>query len=320
MNRTWWGVVGVLVVLGIGALFFSPSFFNQLENIQKTDTDTKEESPSLFDVVKSALIPNSLSVVAFGEVGPEYGGARLADTILLVHFLPDQKKGYMISIPRDLWISDGEEQFKINEVLFRKKIPQALLEIKDLTGIEPDGYTIVNLSLVRDAVDFLEGVDVTLDAPAIDWVSGFTLPVGTHHLDGEDAVWLLRNRYNREGDFFREKNQQKVVEAAILAFQKLPREKKLEFIKKFVFTAQVLSQAHVDFSKLTPFVLDPELAKVSLEHIILDYETGLFKIDSVPLHTAATTTYVSVVLPSAGFERYEEIRAYIQNRIMNDEE
>lgn len=316
MNKTWWGILGIIVVVGAGVFF--AIFSSQKTHDGATSSEIIGGTTSLLDAVKEAFTPDSLSIVAFGEVGPEYGGARLADAILLVHFLPEKKEGYMVSIPRDLWMSDGEEEFKINEVLFRKKIPQGLLEIEALTGIAPDGYTILNLSLVRNAVDFLGGVEVTLDAPAIDWVSGYTLPAGTHYLNGEDAVWLLRNRYNKEGDFFREKNQQKVVTAAIIAFQKLSREKKLEFVKKFVFTSQVLSQAHIDFSKLTPFVLDPELANVSLEHIVLDYQTELFKIDSVPLHTAATTTYVSVVLPSAGFEQYGEIRAYIQEKITGE--
>ena len=312
MSKSWWGVLGVIVIVGAGLLFMTPSLKREYS---KTPEGQNSDTVSLLDAIKGALAPDSLSIVAFGEVGPEYGGARLADAILLVHFLPNEKKGYLISIPRDLWIQEGEIQFKINEVLFRKKIPQVLSEIKDITGITPDGYVIVDLSLVRDAIDFLGGIEVTLDVPAIDWVSGFTLPAGTHYLNGEDAVWLLRNRYNKEGDFFREKNQQKIVEATIQLFQKVSREEKLEFIKKFVFTSEVLSQAHIDFSKLTPFVVDPELTKVSLEHIVLDYQTQLFKIGSVPLYASATTTYVSVVLPSAGFEQYDEIREYIQKKI-----
>lgn len=314
MKKFWWGVLGVVILFGVGALLAAI-----IPGASHTSPGSSDEpsylDTSLFDMISSALTPSSLNVVVFGEVGPEYGGARLADTILLVRFLPDQKKGYLISIPRDLWIGDEKEQFKINEVLAKKKIPQALEEIESLTGVAPDGYAVINLSLVREAIDFLGGVDVTLDQPAIDWVSGYTLSAGTHHLNGEDAVWLLRNRYNREGDFFREKNQQKVVEAAIIAFRKLPREQKLEFVKKFIFTPQVLSQSRIDFSKITPFVLDPDLAKVSLEHVVLDYETQLFTIKSLPIQGAATTTYISVVMPTEGFEQYGKIREYIQAQI-----
>jgi len=141
------------------------------------------------------------------------------------------------------------------------------------------------------------------------------MKAGPQHLNGEDAVWLIRNRYNREGDFFREKNQQAVIKSAFDKFIALSKEKKIDFFKEFILNPSILANAQIDMSLLTPYIFDSNLTEISLESVVLDFSTKLLKTGYISLPVGATTTNVSVLIPSAGFENYQEIKKYIQEKV-----
>lgn len=276
------------------------------------NTTPLQDLSSIFnDIFKSSEI----NVLVLGRPGVDYNGGDLADSIIYVHFDPDKNEASLISIPRDLWISDSQEQFKINEVLEKNKVSQVLDEVNKITGIKPDGYIVVDLKMIKNAIDFLGGVDITLEQPAVDWVSGFTLPKGPQHLNGEDAVWLIRNRFNSEGDFFRERHQQEIIKDAFQKFLALSSDKKTEFLKTFIFDPNFLTNAHVDVSKLTPYIFDSKLSNIKLNSIVLDFSTKLIKTENVPIQGQGTTTYISALIPSAGFEDYSQIRDYIKQKL-----
>ncbi|KKS83026.1 MAG: cell envelope-related transcriptional attenuator [Candidatus Wolfebacteria bacterium GW2011_GWC1_43_10] len=270
---------------------------------------------SISDFFEDIFRQSQINILVFGRPGVEYQGGDLADALVLVHFDPDRNKTFLISLPRDLWISDKDEQFKINEAIYKKKIPSVLSEVKDITGLSADGYLIVDLKIVKEAVDFLGGVDIVLEETAVDWVSHFEMKAGPQHLNGEDAVWLIRNRYNREGDFFREKNQQAVIKSAFDKFIALSKEKKIDFFKEFILNPSILANAQIDMSLLTPYIFDSNLTEISLESVVLDFSTKLLKTGYISLPVGATTTNVSVLIPSAGFENYQEIKKYIQEKV-----
>jgi len=258
--------------------------------------------------------PSDVSVLVLGFAGEGYTSGSLADTILFVRYIPETNTAHLVSIPRDLWIADGDLQYKINEVLPRKRIEAALITAQKITGIIPDGYLAVDLATVGSIVDRLGGVDIVLDEVAVDWVSGFSMGPGPVHLNGEDAIWLIRNRYNREGDFFREKNQQKIIESATKKFRTLSTAQKLSLAKEFLFNPSSLSRLHLDLSRVTAF-LGKDMGEIKVNSIVLNFETGLFKTDSIALHSNATTTYASVILPTEGFDSYDAVREYVLQKI-----
>ncbi|MFA6136168.1 MAG: LCP family protein [Candidatus Paceibacterota bacterium] len=309
-------VVGAIILLFLvyNLIFKLPS-----RNLSWGDEDRSTLGiQDVSDFFKNIFKTQPITVLIFGKPGLEYNAGELSDTIMLAHYNPDSQKAYLISIPRDLWIADGKEQFKINEVIYKKKIPQVLDKMKTITGLNPDGFVIIDLNTVSKAIDFLGGVDVVLNEAAVDWVSGFTLEKGAHHLDGEYAIWLIRNRYNKEGDFFREKNQQEIIKGLLEKFKNLDKDKKSEFVKTFVFSSQVLKNSSIDVSKITPYIFDSSLDNITLESVVLDFSTKLLKTENIPLQFGATTTYVSALIPSAGFENYTAIRDYIQSKLTNN--
>lgn len=308
------GICIVVVALGIaGALWYNSSSSEVL--IEHTD-DGLSGLSNLFAQFKSDTTPKPLTVAVFGRPGAGYKSGSLADAILIIHYDPAQKTAHMISIPRDLWITDGTEQFKLNEIIFRNKVGAGLAEFEKMTGLSMDGYLDVDLTTIQKGIDDLGGVDIVLDQTAIDWVSGFRMEAGNQHLNGEDAVWLIRNRYNAQGDFFREKNQQKIIDAALLKFKALTRDEKVAFVKKYLFDGKLLRGAHVDIAQITPLIFDVNLSVVKLKSVVMDFSTKLFKNASVPIQTEAGTSYIAVVLPVEGFQNYAAIQKYIQTQII----
>lgn len=305
-----YGLAFAIVAVGIYGIFFA------LPSRTVTWANTEQnKSVGIADFFKDLFIKSDITLVVFGKPGEGYGGGGLSDAILVARFDPDTNTVYLISLPRDLWVSIDNEQFKINEVFMRNKVPGVMKEIEDITGLTANGYVVVDLNMLRDAVDWLGGVDVTLKEPATDWVSGFTLSAGEHHLNGEDAVWLVRNRYNQQGDFFRESNQHLVVEDMLEKFRQLNQEQKNSFLKTFVLKGDFLKNAQIDFSKLTPYLFGADMANIGFKSIVLDFTTKLFRTTILPIQGVGTTTYISTLIPTAGFEQYKDIRAYIDQKM-----
>lgn len=176
----------------------------------------------------------------------ESDGEENTDTIMLIRVPNDGSRATAVSVPRDTYINDGEYgNMKINGVYSahkgavvekleaenetaveagdprvhtEKEIEEqgtdagraALLDaIHSLTGIEIDHYAEVGLLgfvLLTDAVD---GVDVCLNEPVDDPMSGAKFPAGVQTLRGADSLAFVRQRYELpRGDLDRIVRQQ----------------------------------------------------------------------------------------------------------------
>jgi anionic cell wall polymer biosynthesis LytR-Cps2A-Psr (LCP) family protein len=88
-----------------------------------------------------------------------------------------------------------------------------------LIGTPIHYYAAVDLAGFRHLIDLAGGVTIrnerAIDDPRYDWLDGrrgFTLSVGTHTLDGENALAYVRSRYTfGDNDFNRARRQQEVL-------------------------------------------------------------------------------------------------------------
>lgn len=259
----------------------------------------------------------TLSFVLFGIPGEQYNGGRLTDSIIAIRISEEQKTIDMVSIPRDLWIWTGGEQFKLNESLVREKTNEAIKEIEKMVPFQIDGYVVLSLSFVSDVIDSLSGVSVTLDQPIIDGVSGFYLENGTHVLGGEDILWLVRNRFNSQGDFFREHNQHAVLEGLLERAKILSEEEKQSLIKKFIFSRNDID-LHIPLSSLLKFIGEDvaDINSYTLRSVVIDLSTHLFEIITVPYDVREYETQnISAVAPKEGLGEYGDIREYIEREL-----
>lgn len=135
---------------------------------------------------------------------PERGSVGRTDTIILATVVPLKPYVGMLSIPRDLWVMvPGVGEQRINSAYFfaESTVPgsgsrAALQTIRENFGIPVRYYAVIHMVGLIAIVDALGGVDINLDSP----MGGF--PVGTYHLNGEEALSFVRERSSSD-DFSR---------------------------------------------------------------------------------------------------------------------
>ncbi len=254
-----------------------------------------------------------LTFLVLGRAGAGQGGEweqapNLTDTLILVDLNPKSGVLNLISIPRDLYGSWGGQTFKINEAFELNKMDALLSGIADMTGIGTSKYVVVDLNTVQQVVDALGGINVNLPAPVTDSISGYTMPAGERHLDGTSTVWLIRNRYASEGDFFREANQHLVIEAIIQDLRGMNLAQRTAFVIK-ILPALAKDQTNMNLGDLLSYA--PDLHGLKINNIVLDFRTGLLVSSSTPVGGGD----MYILVPAAGINNYGDIRAYIQSNL-----
>jgi len=175
-------------------------------------------------------------IVGYSADDAGHQGAQLTDSILLLSMNPAKHTGYMLSIPRDLYVSiPGNGYGKINEVY--EDGGMGLLEqvVDSDFGVNINYYAIIDYTAVKDVVNALGGVTLNIHNQDscglydgnIDYTTGgplVDLSNGTHTLTGEQALDLTRARGDppypscgyENSDYTRTQNQ-RLVFAAIKA-------------------------------------------------------------------------------------------------------
>ncbi|HEY9812275.1 MAG TPA: LCP family protein [Candidatus Sericytochromatia bacterium] len=143
----------------------------------------------------------------------------LADTMLLLRFDPQKKKISVLSIPRDTQVTiDGYGVQKINAANDIGGPAVAAKEVSNLLeGVAIDRYIRINVQGVEKLIEALGGVTVYVpkDMKYQDDSQHLyiNLKQGKQHLNGDQALQLLRFRYDQNGDIGRIQRQQMVLRA-----------------------------------------------------------------------------------------------------------
>jgi len=173
-------------------------------------------------------------------VGIDYAPGRttrLTDTMLVATFDATTGEGALISVPRDLYgvpLGDGREwNAKLNSLMVQAAAdPQNFplggpgtlkAAIGELLGTRIHYFAAIDLLGLRQVIDTLGGVDITVERAVADpafsdpfgvVVGGFYIDAGTHRLDGATALAYVRSRMGAgDSDFTRAARQQQVLAA-----------------------------------------------------------------------------------------------------------
>lgn len=157
----------------------------------------------------------------------------LTDTLLVVSVDPATKMASMVSIPRDIagfpLYTGGRFAPKINSFMtyagnHPDEFPAGAMasltsQIGYLLGIPIHYYAALDLDGFQRLIDVVGGVTVTVDRAIDDvrysWMDGtygYKLAVGTHTLDGRNALAFVRSRQGiGDTDFVRAARQQQLL-------------------------------------------------------------------------------------------------------------
>ncbi len=141
----------------------------------------------------------------------------LSDVMLLLRFHPQNKKIVMLSIPRDTRVPiEGHGMKKINAANVDGGLALSAKTVSQLLGgVGIDRYVRINVLGVSKLIDALGGVtvDVPKDMKYRDDSQHLyiNLKAGKQHLNGDQALQLLRYRNDGLGDVGRVGRQQMVI-------------------------------------------------------------------------------------------------------------
>jgi LCP family protein required for cell wall assembly len=145
----------------------------------------------------------------------------LSDVLLLIKFDPETKKIVMLSIPRDTRTEiEGFGVKKINSANVSGGPALTAKTVSNLLGgVGIDRYVRINVLGVGKLIDALGGVTVYVpkDMKYRDDSQHLyiNLKAGKQHLQGDQALQLLRFRHDELGDIGRIQRQQMVIRALI---------------------------------------------------------------------------------------------------------
>lgn len=270
---------------------------------------------------------------------PGHGGADLTDSIMIASINTKDKTGYILSIPRDLYVDiPGSGYAKINEAYQDGKNMKfnesgyaeggmGLLEktVETYFGMELHYYALVNYTALEQAVNAVGGIEVTIEStdprglydPSLDLkyrTPLVKLSNGIVGLDGRAALNLARARGNARGsygygmsDFTRTENQRKVLlgikdkaTSAGTLTNPLKVGQLLDSLGNNVTTNFKASEVK-RLAQLTKDIPSGQIKSVSLSNA-----------NGKNLLTSYTTrSRQSALAPAAGLDNYSEIKAFI---------
>jgi LCP family protein required for cell wall assembly len=162
---------------------------------------------------------SDLPTTGRGAKAPEWKpGAQRSDTMMLVHLPADHKHAYVVSLPRDSWVPiPGHGTAKLNAAFSWGGPPLLIDTVQRLTRVKIDHLAVIDWSGFKKLTDAVGGVDVTVDktvsrrnGPGGVWTAG------RHHMDGDDALDYVRERYGLPGgDLDRTHRQQNFLRAVL---------------------------------------------------------------------------------------------------------
>lgn len=326
-RRILWAVAVLLVaLLGVGGwVLWSAQ--------HALDRATDGHGGSLADVIDpkplAAESKGSVNVLLAGNSFDDAGhdGADLTDSIMVAHFDVGSRRLTLVSIPRDLEVQYRGDWMKINQVYVTAGDGTAGLAAlgqvaQQVTGLPIDRHALVGYTALKDLVDAVGGIDVTIhstDPRGIhDAREQLTISNGTQHINGLTALALCRARNDTpdhgsasqnyglpRGDVDRQANQRMVLAALM---------HRVDSSSTLANPVRLVDLFHTVGSHVTTDLTIGEMARLRQ---LGGSSSGTTSIsvngpDAHPLLTDHTsTTLGDTLVPVAGLGHYDAIMGWV---------
>lgn len=212
VNYKRFAVVTVTFVVVVLALifgyfyFYLSSFSNSAVDLSKKDLTSQLDKDDVEKIKKDGKSCNILVMgVDIGTPGATNANdPKRTDTMILAHYNAEDKKIYLVSIPRDILIKINGKNQKINAAHAIGGVSYTVDAVEKLLGIQIDYYGKINYEGFRQVIDAIGGINMDItrrmdyDDPSqnlsIHFKKGTTV-----HLDGKKAEEFFRWRKNNDG-------------------------------------------------------------------------------------------------------------------------
>ncbi|MFM8303652.1 MAG: LCP family protein [Actinomycetota bacterium] len=191
-------LVGSLL-MGAGVAAVNREVGRKLDRIPKIELTTAPIPPGganylLVGSDTRSFVSNPLEEAAFGDAST--AGGRRSDTIMVVHVEPRAERTFIVSFPRDLWVTiPGHGTAKINSA-YNYDQQTVIDTMKQNFDVDIHHFIELDFKTFVQLVDSLGKVPVYAPYPARDDYTGLDLPIpGCVELDGEQSLQWARSRY-----------------------------------------------------------------------------------------------------------------------------
>jgi len=196
---------------------------HKLDDIDRFPFDVGGDRP--------AKVGNAENILLIGVDDPEGQGGLFedlaagtwtpgkfrSDAIMVLHVSGDRKSAQLVSIPRDSFVDVPDAgRTKINAAFSYGGPAELAQVVESLSDVRIDHAVVIDFPHLADMTTALGGIDVTVPESTTDPRNGYTWQKGPLHLEGDLAVWYVRQRYGMpRGDFDRIQRQQNVLRAML---------------------------------------------------------------------------------------------------------
>lgn len=226
---------------------------SEVEELLQTDPDVvpvdpSESLPSIEDVIfptegqepdKQPEQPDYVkNILLVGQDRRGSKGRARSDAMIMVTFNTKAKTITLTSFMRDAYVRiPGYKSHKLNHAYQYGGFSLLNETLRVNFGVEIHGNFEVDFQRFQKLIDFLGGVDVSLDQAEVDYLyhgNGMRwdeLHVGVNHLNGEQALAFARLR-EIDSDYQRTNRQRKVIMSVMQAYKNQPLDQLLPVLEE----------------------------------------------------------------------------------------
>jgi len=325
----------ISLVIFIFALFFTGSFFVYHANTAINNMSDGNEKHSFVKTISHIANTQSytsldgfdddrINILLLGRANTHKSGKDLTDTIIIASINTSDYTIALLSLPRDLLISNNSFYAKINSLYqtgLRNDVGAQYItdSVQKITGQKIHYYFVLDFAGFTNIIDILGGINIDVPrhikderypGPGYSYET-FEVYPGLQKFDGTTALKYARTRHDDiDGDFGRAKRQQQVMQSA--------RNKAFSLgtimnPKKMTELFDVLGEhvhTNITLDEIEPFIsLIKKVDTQNVTNVVVD----AWKSDSLLISARqySATNHISGLVPRIG--NYKEIRDRADN-------
>lgn len=216
-------LVSGLVFAGVQLLRLQSNFDTKPLNIGQDQSEVPADTNT-----------DSMQILVLGTDNREGQDSNNSDVMMLVNMAADRSHVTVVSFPRDLLVAlpactDPESGLQyqamglaqLNGALGNGGPGCTVAAINQLTGLSIDHFMMADFNAVKELSNTLGGVEVCVNQPVDDPLSGLNIPAGVSSIQGDQALAFLRTRhgFGNGGDEGRIKAQQSFLASMVRKVQ-----------------------------------------------------------------------------------------------------
>ncbi len=265
-------IILIIFLILIGIIITGTGFFlikGKLDKIQRIDISDTDLGITE-TVAENLETYRNIAIFGVDSSSDDYGIGNRSDCIIIASINNNTGDIKLISVYRDTYVNiDGYGLDKITHAYSYGEAPLAIKTLNQNLDLNIEEFVTVNFDAVVEAVDKLEGVEITIEENEVKHINNYINSTsqitgkksrqinkaGTYVLDGVQAVAYSRIRYTEGGDYKRTERMRTVIEAMLAKL----KTRSISQINSFADT--ILPDVYTNIKQSDIFAMIPSISK-----------------------------------------------------------